>query len=567
MSSDLPAGIPPRRRLHGPIVALVIALIVLIWAAILYKIRSEEELVIHSVNVENLNLARAFEEHTIRTLKSVDQAVLFLKFQYEKYGDKVDIGEYVREGMIISTIFNQLGVIDEHGIYILSNLPNHKKIDLSDREHFKVHKERDTNQLFISKPVLGRASKKWSIQMTRRINKPDGSFGGAVVISLDPMYFSDFYKGVDLGTHGAVALVGLDGIVRARRSGNNDSVGQDISASPFFSQVNTGTTGSFRATSISDGIVRLYSYRALKDYPLAVIVGVAQDEALQEFHGRRNGYLSYAAGMSLLVLVFGGVAIRLLNRQTQISDALDEARVRAESANRMKSEFLASMSHELRTPLNGIIGYAEYLRDTLEGPDKEFAQTIHESGEHLLELVNSILDLARVESGKMVLEAHEEQPRALIDKVIRAQLPTAEAKGLRLETRFADDLPERIVCDGTRVVQILNNLVNNAIKFTDQGQVLVSADRDGRMLRIAVRDTGCGIPADMQDTVFERFRQVEGFLTRRQQGSGLGLALVKELLTLMGGSVTLESTPGQGSEFIIRIPFTPARPDPLGHAS
>ena len=255
MSSDLPAGIPPRRRLHGPIVALVIALIVLIWAAILYKIRSEEELVIHSVNVENLNLARAFEEHTIRTLKSVDQAVLFLKFQYEKYGDKVDIAEYVREGMIISTIFNQLGVIDEHGIYILSNLPNHKKIDLSDREHFKVHKERDTNQLFISKPVLGRASKKWSIQMTRRINKPDGSFGGAVVISLDPMYFSDFYKGVDLGTQGSVALVGLDGIVRARRSGNNDSVGQDISASPFFSQLNSGTTGSFRATSIICSIV------------------------------------------------------------------------------------------------------------------------------------------------------------------------------------------------------------------------------------------------------------------------------------------------------------------------
>ena len=163
-------------------------------------------------------------------------------------------------------------------------------------------------------------------------------------------------------------------------------------------------------------------------------------------------------GMSLLVLFFGGVAIRLLNRQTQISDALDEARVRAESANRMKSEFLASMSHELRTPLNGIIGYAEYLRDTLEGPDKEFAQTIHESGEHLLELVNSILDLARVESGKMTLEFQEEMPRSLIDKVVRAQLPTAEAKGLQLETRFADDLPDHIVCDGTRVVQVLNKI-------------------------------------------------------------------------------------------------------------
>ncbi|MBL0284077.1 MAG: hypothetical protein IPQ01_09360 [Zoogloea sp.] len=163
---------------------------------------------IRSINTETLNLARAFEEHTIRTIKSVDQALLFLKFQYERYGDKVNIAEYVREGMIISSIFNQLGVIDEHGIHVLSNLPNHKRVDLSDREHFRVYTEKDTNTLFISKPILGRASGKWSIQMTRRINKPDGSFGGVVVISVDPFYFSDFYSGVDLGVGGVVSLIG-----------------------------------------------------------------------------------------------------------------------------------------------------------------------------------------------------------------------------------------------------------------------------------------------------------------------------------------------------------------------
>ena len=187
-----------RLRLFLPIGGIVLALIVLVWGAVIYRIAADERLVIQAVDTANLNLARAFEEHTVRTIKSVDQAVLFLKFQYEKVGDRVDIAEYVREGMIISSIFNQLGVIDEHGIYILSNLPNHKRLDLSDREHFRVHKERDSNELFISKPVLGRASGKWSIQMTRRINKPDGSFGGVVVISVDPLYFSDFYSGVDL---------------------------------------------------------------------------------------------------------------------------------------------------------------------------------------------------------------------------------------------------------------------------------------------------------------------------------------------------------------------------------
>lgn len=167
-SADSPLPSTRRLRLFAPIVVVVVALVGLLWGAVIYKVGVEEALVVHSINTENRNLARAFEEHTIRTIKSVDQSVLFLKFQYEKYGQKVKIAEFVGEGMIISSIFNQLGVIDEHGIYVLSNLPNHKRVDLSDREHFRVYTEKDTNTLFISKPILGRASGKWSIQMTRR---------------------------------------------------------------------------------------------------------------------------------------------------------------------------------------------------------------------------------------------------------------------------------------------------------------------------------------------------------------------------------------------------------------
>ena len=127
--------------------------------------------------------------------------------------------------MIIASIFNQLGAIDEQGIYVLSTLPNPKPVDPSDREHFRVHIEKDTNTLFISKPIMGRASGKWSIQMSRRINKPDGSFGGVVVISVDPFYFSDFYSGVDLGVGGVGSLLGLDGFVRARRAGADKTGG------------------------------------------------------------------------------------------------------------------------------------------------------------------------------------------------------------------------------------------------------------------------------------------------------------------------------------------------------
>jgi signal transduction histidine kinase len=554
-SSYAPLTAGRRVRLLAPIVLLVLALLGLIWGAVLYKAEAEEKLVIRSVNTENLNLARAFEEHTIRTIKSVDQAVLFLKFQYEKYGDKVNVAEYVREGMIISSIFNQLGVIDEHGMYILSNLPSHKVMDLSDREHFRVHKEKDTNQLFISKPVLGRASGKWSIQMTRRINKPDGSFGGVVVISVDPYYFSDFYSGVELGQRGVVSLVGRDGIVRARRVGDDSEVGQNIKGSPLMTVWDKAASGSYRSTSVADGVKRFYSYRALKEYPLAVAVGVDEDEALAEFHERRSEYMVYAGCMTLVVLLFGGLSIHLLTRQYRISDALRESQIKAEAANRMKSEFLASMSHELRTPLNGIMGYAEFLRDTSEDTNKEFAGIILDSSHHLLELVNSILDLAKIESGKMELDLRHEALQPMLERIVRTHYPSAEEKGLDLRLDVAADAPADFVCDATRLAQILNNLLHNAIKFTDKGSVGVKVGRDGDMLCIAVTDTGCGIPEEMLPHVFERFRQVDGFLTRRHQGTGLGLALVQQLVTLMGGEVSLASRVEEGSEFVVRLPL------------
>ena len=545
-----------RQRLFLPLVLLMLLLIVLVWGAVLYKARAEEALVIRSINTENLNLARAFEEHTIRTIKSVDQALLFLKFQYERYGDKVDIAEYVREGMIISSIFNQLGVIDEHGIYVLSNLPNHKRVDLSDREHFRVHMEKDTNTLFISKPILGRASGKWSIQMTRRINKPDGSFGGVVVISVDPFYFSDFYSGVDLGVGSVVSLVGLDGIVRARRAGDDKAVGQNVSMSPLMKRVaDKEPSGSLRVTSISDGTQRFYSYRVLAEYPLLVAVGVQDDAALADYRERRMGYMIFAGATSLMVLLFGAIAIRLLNRQFRMMQALRESQLKADSANRMKSEFLASMSHELRTPLNGIMGYAELLQESSSDENREFAGIVLESSQHLLELVNSILDLAKIESGKMELQRTPEPLVPLLEKIVRNYYPPAAKKGLTLTLELAPGLPETLLCDSTRVAQLLNNLLSNAIKFTDSGKIAVRVSRAGRMLEIAVFDSGCGIPEDMLPHIFERFRQVDSFLTRRHQGTGLGLALVKELVGLMGGELRVSSEAGQGSEFVVSLPI------------
>jgi two-component system, NarL family, sensor histidine kinase BarA len=554
------------RRLVWTIAAFASFMIAVLWGATTYKIELERTLEVEAINRENSNLARAFDEHTTRTLKSVDQAVLFLKFQYEKLGASLDIADYVREGMIISQIFNQLGVIDQDGQYILSNLPDFKKVYLGDREHFKVHVEKDSRELFVSKPVLGRASAKWSIQLTRRINRADGTFGGVVVVSLDPYYFSSFYSDVDLGKRGLVSLIGLDGVIRARRSGDNRAVGQDVSDGPLFQLFQARTHGSTVFRSPVDNVERFASYRVLKDYPFAVVVGVAQDEALEEFRARQWQYYAFAIAVTASILAFSGLMIALVLRLERTAARLRAAGTKAESANRMKSEFLASMSHELRTPLNGILGYAEFLRDDTTQPEhKESASTILASGRHLLDVVNSILDLAKIEAGHMALSIQEEALMPMIEGVVALHRPVAEQKKLELQLLAAPDLPTTIRCDRTRLVQILNNLLHNAVKFTDAGEIVVGVTQGEEHLRFEVRDTGCGIDPKDLDLIFERFQQADRFMTRRHGGTGLGLALAKELVAMMGGDIGVESAPGVGTSVFFRLPKqseSPARPLP-----
>lgn len=244
---------------------------------------------------------------------------------------------------------------------------------------------------------------------------------------------------------------------------------------------------------------------------------------------------------------------------------LDEARHQAEENSRMKSDFVASMSHELRTPLNGILGFAELIREDAPNEDiREQADTIYQSGQHLLSLVNDVLDLAKIESGYMTLESIPYPLQPLLKELANLHTAAAQQKGIALLTEFAPELPLEMVGDPTRMRQVINNLLSNAVKFTAQGEIRFSAGLQGRTLVVGVRDTGPGIAAEAQPQVFERFRQAANFVTREHGGTGLGLALVREVVALMGGEVRLESELGRGSYFEVRIPLvlapSPAMP-------
>lgn len=237
----------------------------------------------------------------------------------------------------------------------------------------------------------------------------------------------------------------------------------------------------------------------------------------------------------------------------------EEARLRAEEASRMKSEFLASMSHELRTPLNGIIGFAELIKD--DAPDEELrenAEIIEKSGSHLLNLVNTILDVAKIEAGAMNLARDTMDIRALVSEVAAIHQPGAAGKGLGFQVEFSDDLPPTLVGDPVRVRQVLHNLLSNAVKFTQAGQVRTGVTVEDGAVVIRVIDSGPGIADDLQGKIFEKFHQGDAFLTRSHGGTGLGLTLARHLVELMGGQMSLDSHVGQGSTFTFTLPVGPS---------
>jgi two-component system, cell cycle sensor histidine kinase DivJ len=258
---------------------------------------------------------------------------------------------------------------------------------------------------------------------------------------------------------------------------------------------------------------------------------------------------------------------RDISARKEAEEALLHARDAAEAANRAKSRFLANMSHELRTPLNAIIGFSDMMRQELFGPlgaprYRDYAAHVHESGHHLLELINDILDMAKIEAGKRDLKLERLDPQEAGRRALALVRPLAEARKLRLVFEAAD-LP-RFDVDRRALQQILLNLLSNAIKFTPEGgRVTLSVTAERESLCFAVRDTGIGIPAEELPRLGQPFEQVDGDYARAHRGTGLGLALVRSLAELHGGAMSVESAAGHGTCVRVRLPRAAAPPEAL----
>jgi signal transduction histidine kinase len=304
-------------------------------------------------------------------------------------------------------------------------------------------------------------------------------------------------------------------------------------------------------SSLVFDIVERAGYRALLVVPL-----LRPDRIVGALAVRRREPGEFSKSTIDLLETFADQSV-LAIQNARLFREIEEKGRELEVASKHKSQFLANMSHELRTPLNAILGYAELMLDSIYGEPSEKMRTVLErlqsNGRHLLGLINDVLDLSKIEAGQLTLTLDDYSLSDVVHGVVSAVEPLAAEKRLAIKAEVPPDLPTGRG-DGRRLSQVLLNLIGNAIKFTDKGEVAIRAFATNGAFTVAVCDTGSGIPAADQAKIFEEFQQADSSITRTKGGTGLGLSIAKRIVEMHGGRIWVESEPGKGSRFYFTLP-------------
>jgi two-component system, NarL family, sensor histidine kinase BarA len=554
------------------------------------------------------NLTGAFEEQIRRVMDSVRGAIALLKPRLAAEGAAFDFVDWTKHVPEFATSTAQIAFVGPDGVLVASSLTHTpKKVDLSDREHIRVQLDRSHQGLFIGKPVIGRISGQPTIQVTDRIENEEGGLTGIIVFSLSPEFLTTLHRAVNLGRTGTMILAGTDGVIRASfgkwQKSDLEFIGKAIPDAKPIVDARGAESGAYRGLNPLNGQPGFFQWRKVKNDPLIVIVGISEAEVFEVANHSAMMLGALGAGVLILsltttLILYREIARRvrrevalfdesrklvlangnLQRRHRQLRSAsaalnaertrlqelnaqLASAKEQADKANQAKTSFLMNMSHEFRTPMHAILNYTSMSLKKLPEAEpeklKKFLTNIQVSGLRLLELLNALLDLAKLESGKFELKLSRGDMTQII-RQSQAELGSLfESKQIefRMDCRSSDPTG---LFDKERLMQVFINLLSNAIKFSPKGGVIEVAVNDGDLpehgpaFHCVVSDQGVGIPKAELETIFLKFEQSSK--TSGAGGSGLGLAICREIVHLHRGAIWAATALSGGAAIHLLIP-------------
>ena len=475
-------------------------------------------------------------------------------------------------------MLENMAITDTNGKILHSTDYPTQKINIADRNYFISLRDSPQQGLVISEPVSGRLSGKPVLVIALPIIRKNGSFDGVLFAAIGIEWFIQKFGTVDAGQDSAVVLRGdssrnFDLLARYRPTGN---IGEKAVSDRFRAMIAANPArGTYEANAGNDKIHRMFSYQQLEGYPLITLVGLSTEAYMAEWYSQATQMLALALAFTLTTGLGSWVIIRawrsrvvaeqeiIIRKEIEKIQAdnliqLEEARDVAEQANQSKSRFLAAASHDLRQPMQAISLFAYSLSKTnLNVEQKNISRYLTESTDALGELLNVLLDVSKLDAGVVKFTPENIPVVTLASKIDAGFSALVARKSLRFKLSFPFN-NMAVATDSQLIMRLLGNLIDNAIKYTEQGGILVAIRRRGTQALIQVWDTGVGISPECIGIIFDEYVQIGNSERDRTKGLGLGLAIAKRIATLLGTELVCRSRPGKGSVFEFSVPLAPS---------